>query len=577
VVLQMCEKLKHRGPDDFDVTDLENICLGHRRLSIIDLSTNARQPMASADGRYVIVYNGEVYNFADLRQELEKLGVVFRSNSDTEVILYAYMHWGPRCLDRFNGMFALAIWDGQRRELFLARDRFGKKPLYYYPGPDGLVFASELTALLADAEVPRRVSWEALNCYLSLGYILSPLTAFLDICKLEPATYMVVSEEKKSPTKKRYWNYADYFRVKTRDDEQAIAQKVLYLLEKATQRRLVSDVPVGAFLSGGLDSSSVVSLLKRHHPDTLHTFSVGFEEETYNELPDADRAAAWINTHHHSLVCSLGRDRGLLDAAIAAYDEPFADNSLIPMVMVSKLASEYVKVILSGDGADEIFAGYLTYKADRYYTYARYLPDFVKRLLISLSENHPGSQGKLNWRYKQKQFFYGARHSPEKAHFLWRIIFHPEERINILGEQHRELVYDSDPFHIFNKYYEEAKDLQGLDRHLYVDAMTWLPDDILVKVDRATMASSIEARCPYLDRELVEYAASIPGNLKLRGLRPKYILKQALKNTLPRFILDKPKSGFNAPTGAWIGSDGVDEFKAFNEYVFNAKVAPWLN
>lgn len=576
-VLKMCERLRHRGPDDFGLVELENLSLGHRRLSIIDLSQNAKQPMISADGRFVLVYNGEVYNFSELRNELEKLGVNFRSSSDTEVVLYAYIFWGPQCLNRFNGMFALAIWDNQEKELFLARDRFGKKPLYYYPNQDGLTFASELTALLADEEIPRRVSPEAVNCYLSLGYILAPMTIYQDIYKLESATYLTFSPSKRTPSRVRYWNYADSFRVKSTDNEETIAENILTLLEQATERRLVSDVPVGAFLSGGLDSSSVVSLMKRHHPETLHSFSVGFEEKTYNELPDADRAAAWINTSHHSLICRAGGDCQLLDEAIAAYDEPFADNSLIPMVEVSKLAANYVKVVLSGDGADEIFAGYLTYKADKFYSYARYLPDSLKRLMITLGEAKQNTRGKLNWAYKQKQFFYGALHTPDKAHYLWRLIFNHEERISILGSKYRDLIYDSDPFHIFNRHYQEVKDLKGLDRHLYVDAMTWLPDDILVKVDRATMASSIEARCPFLDVDLVEYAASVPANLKLKGLRPKYILKRALKNILPSFILDKAKSGFNAPTGAWVGCVGVDEFKAFNRYVLTTKMPNLLN
>jgi asparagine synthase (glutamine-hydrolysing) len=576
-VQKMSEHLRHRGPDDVGLVEMEHLALGHRRLSIIDLSPNAKQPMTSADGRFVLVYNGEVYNFIELRQELRRLGVNFRSSSDTEVVLYAYIFWGSQCLKRFNGMFALAIWDSREKELFLARDRFGKKPLYYYHHRDGVTFASELTALLADEEIPRRVSLEAINCYLSLGYILAPMTIYQDIYKLESATCLTISQAHRTPSKARYWNYADYFRVKSAEKEETIADNILTLLEQATERRLISDVPVGAFLSGGLDSSSVVSLMKRHHPETLHTFSVGFEEETYNELPDADRAAAWINTSHHSLMCRGGKDGRLIDEAIAAYDEPFADNSLIPMVAVSRLAANYVKVVLSGDGADEIFAGYLTYKADKYYSYARYLPDFVKRFMTSMGESQQKAHGKLNWAYKQKQFFYGTLHDPDEAHYLWRLIFNPEERLGILGSQYRDLVYDSDPFHIFQRYYQEVKDLKGLDRHLYVDAMTWLPDDILVKVDRATMASSIEARCPFLDVELVEYAASVPANLKLKGLRPKYILKRALQNVLPQFILDKAKSGFNAPTGAWLGRVGVDEFKAFNQYVFLKKVPEWLN
>jgi asparagine synthase (glutamine-hydrolysing) len=553
-VVRMCNKLIHRGPDDSGLVNLRHISLGHRRLSIIDLSEKARQPMVSSDGRYFLVYNGEVYNFGELKRELQKQGVVFKSTSDTEVVLYSYIYWGPACLSKFNGMFALAIWDDKQKELFLARDRFGKKPLYYYHSHRGITFASELSALVLDDQVPQKISLAGLNCYLALGYILSPLTMYDDIYKLEPATWASVSSSKRHLHKVRYWQYEDSFRTKTSEDEDTIGRHILYLLEEATKRRMISDVPVGAFLSGGIDSSSVVTLLKRHHPETLHTFSVGFEEESYNELPDAERLAKLVDTCHHSLICEIGSDRRRLDAAIDLYDEPLADNSLIPMVEVSRLASSYVKVVLSGDGADEIFAGYLTYKADKYYAYARYLPTFMKKFLVAFSGTYKNRKGKLDTKYKQKQFFHGILHKPERAHYSWRMMFHPEERVEILGAQYRELIYDTDPFYAFDKFYDNVKGLHWLDRNLYVDGMTWLPDDILVKVDRATMASSIEARCPYLDPDLVAYAASIPANLKMRFFNTKYILKKSLQALLPQFILDKPKSGFNAPAGAWMNS-----------------------
>ncbi|PIQ91058.1 MAG: asparagine synthase (glutamine-hydrolyzing) [Candidatus Omnitrophica bacterium CG11_big_fil_rev_8_21_14_0_20_41_12] len=569
-VVEMCEKMRHRGPDDHGIVSLGNITLGHRRLSIIDLSESARQPMASSDRRYFIVYNGEVYNFKELKKELEELGVGFRTLSDTEVVLYSYIHWGIKCLDKFNGMFAFAVWDNHRKELFMARDRFGKKPLYYYQDGDRLTFASELSALICDGDIPHETSYEALNSYLALGYILSPLTMYKDIFKLEAATYMIVSDSGRTVKKDRYWNYADQFRIKTDLSEDDIAENVLGLLENAIKRRMVSDVPIGAFLSGGIDSSSVSSIMKGYHEGQLHTFSMGFDQPSYSEIKDAGGAANWIGTIHHEKICKAGESLDQINNAIDAYDELFSDTSLIPTFELSKLTSSYVKVALSGDGADEIFAGYPTYIADRCYGYTKIFPVFLKKLLLRMPELLPGSKNKkMSFGYKQKQFFYGSLHPAEQAHYLWRIIFNPEERVQMLGENHRGLVYDTDPYLTFKKYYGQTQDLHWLDKYLYVDAMTWLTDDILVKVDRASMKNSLEVRSPYLDVDLASFAASIPADLKLRGFNTKYILKQALRTTLPDFILKKKKSGFNAPVGSWIGYDGIDEFKAFNQFVFN--------
>lgn len=578
VVRKMCDKMAHRGPDDSGIAALGNIVLGHRRLSIIDLSEKAHQPMASSDNRYHIVYNGEVYNFKELKSELKKAGVSFNSESDTEVVLYSYIKWGAACLNRFNGMFAFAIWDDKVKELFLARDRFGKKPLYYYLDPERFVFASELTALVCDPEIPKNISYEAMNCYLALGYVLSPMTFYKDIFKLEPASYMLISGSGRILKKERYWNYADSFRVKNNSGEKDIAGNILELLRLAVQRRMISDVPLGSFLSGGIDSSSISALAKRYHEGELHTFSIGFEQKSYSELADASRAAKFIGTIHHSGLCKIDGSLDVLGEAVDAYDEPFADNSLIPTLELSKFTSAYVKVALSGDGADEIFAGYITYKADRYFKYAKAVPLFTRKLLMGiLGRGSVKARHKIGLRYRQRQFLYGTLFSPEKAHYAWRLIFNPEERIDILGQEHRELVYGTDPFFIFEKHYNNVKDLHWLDRHLYVDAMTWLTDDILVKVDRASMKNSIEVRCPYLDVELASYAASIPAELKMRGFRTKYILKRALQGVLPEFIINKKKSGFNAPVGEWLKDDSMDEFKAFNKYVFKRKVSECLN
>jgi len=536
--------------------------------------------MSSPDNRYHIVNNGEVYNFPELKKTLMDAGYKFQSLSDTEVVLNAYLHWGSDCLEKFNGMFALAIWDDRKKEIFLARDRFGKKPLYYhFDAACRMTFASELTALMENRNIEKKVSLEGLNCYLALGYILSPLTIYRDVYKLEPATYMRVSQQGKRVEKRKYWNYSDCFRNKVPVREADVGRNILSLLDTAVKKRMISDVPVGAFLSGGLDSSSVVAIMKRHHRGPLHTFSMGFVEDSFNELADADRAAAWIGTEHHNHICTVENGSEIIDAALSVYDEPFADTSLIPMVEVSKLAASHVKVVLSGDGADEVFAGYITYQADSYHRFACRLPSVLKKRLANVFSKMErlGRGKKISWPYKGKQFFYGSLFDAEKAHYLWRIIFPSEERVALLGEENRALIFDTDPYRIFKKFYDEAKDLHWLDRNLYVDGMTWLPDDILVKVDRATMGSSIEARSPYLDPDLVAYAASLPPGMKLRGRSLKYCLREALRSVLPQFVIDKPKSGFNAPTGKWIGYEGVDEYRAFTRYIGRQKGFLCLN
>jgi asparagine synthase (glutamine-hydrolysing) len=540
--------------------------LGHRRLSIIDLSNNASQPMSTRDGRFHITYNGEVYNFPQIKSELLKRNVQFFSNSDTEVVLQAYINYGVECLKLFNGMFAFAIWDNQTGRCFIARDKFGKKPLYYHHDHEAFSFASEVTTLLENKRLTRELSYEALNCYLALGYILAPLSIYKNIYKLEAGHYLILEDGKVS--KNKYWNFADKFLPKVNQPAEAVKKEIIRLLTAAVKRRMISDVPVGAFLSGGVDSSSIVALMKQFKKTELHTFSVGFDHEHYNELTDATKTANLLGTIHHGLTIGNENIEDKILGALAAYNEPFSDNSLIPMVEVSKLASQYVKVVLSGDGADEMFCGYETYKADRYYRYFRWMPGGIKKMLSS--ENLPSyfsAKKKINAGYKAKQFFYGTRFDYRQAHYAWRLHFRPEERVKILGAQYHELVYDTDPFKTFAKFYDDVKGLEQLDQHLYVDCMTWLPDDILVKVDRASMHSSIEARAPYLDSDLVCYAASLPTEMKLNGFQTKYILKEALKEILPSFVLQKKKSGFNAPFGLWLHSENGDEFKAFNRFV----------
>ncbi len=572
VVTNMCKIMHHRGPDNQGVEVVGNVVLGHRRLSIIDLSDDANMPMFSDDKRYCITYNGEIYNFKEIREVLKKRGHKFFTKSDTEVLLKAYIEFKEKCLDMFNGMFAFAIWDNFDNQLFLARDRFGQKPLFFYKDNNGnFSFASELKAFEADKDIELSYSIESINNYLALGYILNPLTQYKQIFSLEPAAYMIINVDAKMVSKSKYWDYSKTFEYKINKKEEEITKEIDELLRQAVYRRMISDVPVGGFLSGGIDSSSIVSYMKEIHKGELHTFSVGFDQRSYNELPDADKIAKWINTRHHGIVVGREDPKKLLNDSLNVFDELFSDNSLIPMVEVSKLAAKHVKVVLSGDAGDELFAGYITYKADKLLPYIKSItPRFIRK---ELGKNRKViSSNKIDWQFKMQQFFYGSLHDNNTAHYLWRVIFKPEERVRILGEKYRELVYDTDPVHTFKKYYSKVKHLDQLDQHLYVDGMTWLTDDILVKVDRSSMASSIEARAPFLDINLVNYASSIPSKFKLKRLNTKDILKKSLKNQIPDFAIYKKKSGFNSPINKWIERTEGNEFQDFNKYVLKSKL-----
>lgn len=574
-VADMVRALRHRGPDFQSVVRVDRLAtLGHARLSILDLSRLANQPMTDPMGRYTLVYNGEVYNFKELRHELQAAGFAFRSTSDTEVVLAAFAHWGTGCFARFDGMFALAIWDRNQAELTLGRDRFGEKPLYYALTSTGVAFASEVTALWADSELRgrRRVSVEGLNEVLALGYTLGPGSFYQGIMKLPPATHAQWRPEGFRPPL-RYWDYAKCFERKRSVGLDDGARELRELLDVAVSSRLIADVPVGSFLSGGLDSSGVTAFATRHLAYPMHTFSAGFDVASYDESEDARRTALHVGSIHHELeLRARACDLQLLDEAIARYDEPFSDTSLVCMVAVARLASKHVKVVLSGDAADEIFAGYTTYQADRLKSALDVVPTILRRLGAKLvvANVKPG-RSKVGTRFKIRQFSKGLARDWRYAHYAWRELHDEDERIRIFGPQRAEEVRDTHPFRKFQRFYEEVADLEPFDQHLYVDAKTWLVDDILVKVDRATMAASIESRAPYLANAVVEYAASLPAALKLRQGRGKVILRKALQPLLPVETLNKKKAGFNAPVGVWMGRAEEGEFTRFNRYVLKKK------
>lgn len=552
----MTAALGHRGPDAVGIATIGPVCLGHRRLSVQDLRAAADQPMVDRSGRHVVVFNGEIYNFAELRRELEARGSRFRTHGDTEVLLEAYNAWGLDCLRRFNGMFAFALWDERDRTLLLARDRLGKKPLYWAALPDGgIVFASELKALAAEPALSRTVNPRAIGHLLSLGYILGSEAMWAGVNKLPPAHWMVVAPDRPVRTG-CYWDLAAAYADKSVMGEAEAAEHLLALLDDATRLRLVADVPVGAFLSGGIDSAAVVSSMCRFvAPARIHTFCAGFEEPGFDERQPAAALARSLGVNHHdqSVAASIGR----ILPRIAWYaDEPFADTSLLPLYALAELARRDVVVALSGDGGDEIFGGYETYVADALCHATRWLPPGLTRAARWGLDRLPASRAKVGLQFKLRQFLRAHGADPVAAHFGWREIFGPGEKRALLRPEWRDAVMSGDPLADFRAFDAEVAGLGLLDRMSYVDIKTWLADDILVKLDRATMAHGLEARAPFLDHRLVEFAASLPPRFKLRGLCKKWILKRALADRVPADVLTRPKRGFNAPVAHWLDPAG---------------------
>jgi len=552
----MTERLWHRGPDAGGIFIEGPAGLGHRRLSIIDVRPSANQPMINSAGRFIIVFNGEIYNYLDLRKELEKLGAKFITESDTEVLLEAYSYWGPSCLDRLNGMFAFAVWDRLQERLFLARDRLGEKPLFYYPLTNGgIVFASELKALRSDPDVPHTINPRAIRQFLSLNYILSSESILEGVRKLGPAEYLTV-EEGKPLHPVPYWDLAGKFRVKQPfKNEGEAAEALAVLVDDAVRLRLASDVPLGAFLSGGLDSSTIIaSMCRFRSPSETHTFSVGFSEPSYNEVSWARRAADFLGVNHRDTVVSADVAEEIEQIVYSA-DEPFADTSFIPMYCLARFARGHVSVCLSGDGADELFAGYDTYIADKLQHFMWHFPKFF----ISAGEGLAMRLLPVTWRkvgleYKIRQFLRGAALPPSEAHYSWRTIHSQQDGLDVLAPEWAYTLAGTDAYEDFAMWREDVVDCHYLDQAFYMDIKTWLVDDILVKVDRATMAHSLEARVPFLDHRLVEFAASLPVSLKLKGMQKKYILKQSQRRNLSKEIIHRSKEGFNAPVSHWVSS-----------------------
>ncbi len=548
----MCHRLAHRGPDDFGVYTEGPLGLGHRRLSILDLSEMGHQPMGSSDGRFWITYNGEIYNFPELKRELEERGYGFKSNCDTEVILYLYMEHGENCLDYLRGMFALAVWDGKKRTLFLARDRIGKKPLYYYHDGKALIFASEIKAILADKAVDRRIDRTALRDYFMYRYVPDPKSIYEKIHKLEPGHFMFCGEN--GLRIKRYWDLS--FGTASPMGEGELAGGLFTLLKESVGIRTISDVPLGAFLSGGIDSSVVVALMAMQSNDPVTTCSVGFDQERFNEIPYARMVAGAYETDHHEFTV---RDNltGLLEKLAWWFDEPFADASSIPTYHVCRLARKKVTVALSGDGGDENFAGYEKYRLDAVEnSIRRRIPAGLRTSIFPMLTRILGAAGSGDGRSgnmaRAATLLNTLSFEADYGFYLTNSIMGSSRWEYLINDDLARRTEGYDPFEHTRKHYGEADTDDHLSRILYTDLKTWLPGDILVKVDRMSMAHSLEVRAPLLDHRFIEYAASIPSRLKFRRGEKKYIFKRSFEKLLPEGILKRGKMGFTPPLSHWL-------------------------
>jgi len=540
----MCDVITHRGPDGQGFLVDGPVAMGMRRLSIIDLA-GGQQPISNEDGTISVIQNGEIYNFLEVRQDLEKRGHRFRTNSDTEAIVHLYEEYGTRCVEHLRGMFALAIWDAPRRRLLVARDRLGIKPVYYAVGNGRLLFGSELKSLLA-VGLDREIDQQALHDYLSLTYVPAPATIFKAARKLMPGSMLIA--ERGAVRIERYWNLSFEPDEKRFHSEPEIVEAVRERVEDAVRSHLVSDVPLGVFLSGGVDSAALVACMRKFHTGPLQTFSIGFAEKSFSELDRAREAAKHFGTEHHEMIVTPDA-AAMVPELVHSFDEPYADSSAIPVLCVARLARQSVTVALTGEGGDEVFAGYKTYAATRLAgVYRRAVPSPLRSLLAWGVNRLPVSHGKVSFDYMAKRFVAGASRDAVDAHFSWKAIFDEAAKQALYREPHsvgptvrlyHEAVAGIDP-----------QDL--LARLLMIDTKLGLEGDMLVKADRMSMATSLEGRVPLLDHPLVEMVAAIPSRFKMRGMKTKVLLRAAMADVLPPETTQGPKQGFNVPIPSWL-------------------------
>jgi len=571
-ILSMTRTLAHRGPDEegFFINTIGNsdnkiirnlpcsckcngygnVGLGHRRLSIIDLKSG-RQPLSNENKTIWVSFNGEIYNFNELKRCLESKGHIFATNSDTETIVHAYEEWGADAVKKFRGMFAIALWDQNLNKMLLFRDRLGKKPLYYFIESDRIIFASEIKAILAACECPLDINIEALSDYFSLLYIPAPKTIYTNVHKLPAAHYAIITED--SFSIHEYWDID--FTPSAKQSTRKYCNELLEILHQATKLRMISDVPLGAFLSGGVDSSAIVAMMSDIADHPVVTNSIGFNQSDYDESIYAHRVSKLFNTDHHKYTVKPEAVTAI-EQLSWFYDEPFADSSAIPSYYVSQCAKKKVKVCLSGDGGDENFAGYKRYYYDKRENWIRSLipSAFRTSFFRFLSSSYPASEILAPY-LVGKALMKNVARSPIEAYYFTMCQFHDDEKKILFNQDALHELHGYTSFDLFNDLYNNAPAQDHLSKLQYLDIKTYLCDDILTKVDRASMAVSLEVRCPLLDHVFMEYIARIPSELKLKGKQGKYIFKKALLELLPADILYRRKMGFGMPVLEWLRND----------------------
>ena len=546
LLTRMCTAIRHRGPDDDGFYFNGSAGLGMRRLSIIDVA-GGHQPIHNQDRTAWIVFNGEIYNYLELREKLEKLGHTFYTNSDTEAIVHAYDQYGRDFPKHLRGMFALAIWDERTQELFLARDRVGKKPLLYANINGQLIFGSEFIALLQHPDVSRDIDPHALDQYLSFMCVPAPLTAYKSIRKLEPGH--ILHWRKGEIKTERYW--LPDFSKKLDITEEEAGERTIEMLRDAVRVRLMSEVPLGAFLSGGIDSSAVVALMSEESSERVKTFSIGFEEQDFSELHHAKRVAEHIGADHHEFIVKPDAVE-VLPILVEHYGEPYADSSAVPTYYVSRETRKHVTVALNGDGGDESFAGYERYVAMTLTEHYQKVPAVVRESLIRQAVNLIPSSTTKKTKIGSAKRFLNAGSLPKLDRYMhWTTTFNHQAKEPLYSDSFRREIQHSDSTEVLKPWFNRANGASIVDTALLTDLMTYLPNDLLVKVDIASMAVSLEARSPFLDHHVIEFAASLPPEMKVRRLTTKYLLKRALRQLLPKENLDRRKMGFGVPIGHW--------------------------
>jgi asparagine synthase (glutamine-hydrolysing) len=555
VLRQMRESLVHRGPDDLGeyIRALDErgpfVFFGHRRLSIIDLGTG-HQPLSNEDETVWIVFNGEIYNFRELREELKGRGHQFRTQSDTEVIAHAYEEYKENCFKYFNGMFAIAIWDEKGKRLVLARDRLGKKPLYYSLINKTFIFASELKAIMAYPSFPRKVDPVSFMKYLFFEFIPCPHTIFKDANKIPAASYLLWDENEIEV--KQYWSPFDSKRGEEKFSETEAELRMMELLKESVKRRLISDVPLGVFLSGGIDSSTVAALAQKEVPGKIKTFSISFDDPSFDESKYALLASKYIGTEHYEQRMTPNDLLNIIPSLPDILDEPMADASILPTFLLSKFTRQHVTVALGGDGGDELFAGYPTYVAHKLARhYERFLGVFHP-VIARLANLLPVSDDNISFDFKVKKFLSGIGYPNGIRNSVWLGSFSFEENEKVLSPEFHQRFNRDQLIEEISSYGEEYPDEDLITKLQYLDMRLYLQESILVKVDRASMASSLEVRAPFLDHELVEFVMGLPSERKLKGLTSKYILKKSMRTWLPDEIIQRKKKGFGVPIAKWV-------------------------